>query len=65
MAPRYPRPVRSQPLQVGKVLSQVNPLLLPIEVAVQEEPARRQYMPAFTGPVPQGDQCGPRWHGDA
>jgi len=48
MAPRYPRPLRPQPLQVGKLLAQVNPLLTPTVTEAQESPAQEGMPPAFS-----------------
>ena len=48
MAPKFPRPLRPQPIQVGMFLEQANPLLIPMFIEVYEKPATRQYLPEFS-----------------
>lgn len=47
MAPRYPRPTRRQPLQVGIFLAKANPLLMPTSIEILEIPVTGQYRPEF------------------
>ena len=46
MAPRYPRPLRPQPLQVGKFTLQ--PLPMPMPIGILDEFEEQNSRPTFT-----------------